>query len=190
MDTGKTKDAVGGRRRGWAVVVWLVVLGGLVGGYWWEVRMTGNAAGSMNFVNARISEADVEKYQLRELWNRYDPDVYEGLDPFASGRKQWVIDKQADAFLILVDSGGIEDPGLLKFVMRWQSQDYVVMMRIGAGGSKEFSKVPFVRYWELESISGPGNKNDALEVLRAAITTYGVVGLIHQFEELELHFNF
>ncbi|MCB1774087.1 MAG: hypothetical protein KDI88_10755, partial [Gammaproteobacteria bacterium] len=131
-----------------------------------------------------------EKYGLRELWDRYDPDVYGGMDPFAGGLQEWVFDKQTDTFLMLVDGGGRDDPGRLTYVLHWNDQDYAAVLRLGSGSSKTFKDVPYVKYWELKNISGPGDIEKAKQVLKSALTTYGAMGLFRKFDDVVLHFDF
>ena len=174
-----------------AAVVVLVVAAVLIGGWYGrQGEAMDNAASGLNFVNARISEEEVEKYGLRELWDRYDPDVYGGMDPFAGGYQEWVVDKSADAFLMRVDSGGRDDPGRLTYVLHWKNQDYVAVLRLGSGTSKSFKEVPYVKYWELKHISGPGNIKEAKQVLKSALTAYGAIGLLRKIDDVVLHFDF
>jgi hypothetical protein len=74
--------------------------------------------------------------------------------------------------------------------LRWKNQDYIAMLRLGPGSSKTFKEVPYVKYWELKGISGPGNITEAKQVLKMALTAYGAVGLLRQIDDVVLYFDF
>jgi hypothetical protein len=64
------------------------------------------AKDNMPFVNEYVSDDDIEKYRLDELWLRYHPE-YKSVPSIY--RHNWTIDRERNTYFMVVGGGGREE---------------------------------------------------------------------------------
>lgn len=141
----------------------------------------------MPFINEYVSEDDVEKYKLVELWLKYHPgrkSVPEGLD------FHWTVDKKNNMYFKIVSSGREElfntkicilfiDGNEIEFELE-QADSYM-----DAGDT-------LVKVWELIRIKPAmqeEKKQSVLSVLRDALAAYGVAGIASHNNNYKIKFK-
>lgn len=55
----------------------------------------------MAFVNEYISEEDIKKYEIREIWDKFHP--FSKNDMNLLKKHSWTVDKERDVFLFLLN---------------------------------------------------------------------------------------
>ena len=102
----------------------------------------------MAFVNEYVPEEDVKKYGLTEMWLRYHPE-YDSYP--ASFRHKWTVDRERDAYFMVVVGGGREGEGPL-CLLHFAAGRFSVQLRKARSSSIAFDEQPYRIVWDLMDI--------------------------------------
>jgi len=143
----------------------------------------------MPFINEYVSDEDIKKYQLDELWFKYNPGKNEVPSYF---QHHWTVDKENNMFLKLAKTGREEHSNRLKFALYMNDDLFEVVAEKAKGCSLKFSEQPYKIVWELITIT-PTKLLDKhiniISILQDALTTYGVGGILKQVPNTIVEFN-
>lgn len=134
----------------------------------------------MTFVNEYVSEDDVKKYQLDELWFKYNPGKKEVPSYF---QHHWTVDKENNVYFVLVDIGREEHSNRLKFILYINGDLFEVVVEKAKGGSLKYNEQPYKIVWELIAITPTillDKHKNIISILQNALSTYGVRGILKQ----------
>jgi hypothetical protein len=146
----------------------------------------------MAFVNEYASDDDVERYGLREIWDKYHP--MDKGEYFYGRKAEWTVDRDNQAFLMLAAIGIREDSNKLEFLLWLNGTEVIASLTMLPGSSARLDDDPFVIVWGLnylrikKGIEIP--KEQILDVLKSALSTYGYWGIRHQIPNTEVRFHF
>ncbi|PIE74112.1 MAG: hypothetical protein CSA19_01445 [Deltaproteobacteria bacterium] len=137
----------------------------------------------MAFVNEYVTEADNKRYNLDELWARYNGVLSQKLPD----KKCWVIDREKEIWLL--DTGRIPDPDLDHaylpeqiWTLHYQGDN--IEVRIQVSDDKEIAGKQYKRVWDLLALSSDALENLQtellLQILEEMLKTYGYMGLTVQ----------
>lgn len=144
----------------------------------------------MSFVNEFVPEEDINKYRLREIWDKYHPFSKEGLNK--SFRHSWTIDREKDVFIIPASTGREEFSNQTIWILWWKGVELSVTLR--QSGSEKISEGTGLVVWELESIWKPQgcaiNDREIIPVLKEALSAYGFYGIYRQLPDYKVGFKF
>jgi hypothetical protein len=145
----------------------------------------------MAFVNEYASDEDIEKYGLKEIWDKYYP--FRKGKYFGGNRPAWTIDRERNAFLMVVARGTGEEGNQVSFLLWWDGAHVVARMK-QKGGSADLEEVPFYRIWHLVKLATPSDlpisREDILDALKDALTVYGYWGVQEQVPNTIVKFSF
>lgn len=153
----------------------------------------------MAFVKAFVSEQDVEKYDLDNLWNKYY--TYGRRMPERRTVRQppchdWVIDRDRDIWLLPLDvimnttgntPSGLDEPtGIYMFLLYLQGEYIEIHLSKAKGSSVYFRETPFLLIWQLDYIHPASLPNitsaQLLTIIKEILMAYGDSGM-HSFVE-------
>lgn len=143
----------------------------------------------MPFENEYVSAEDIEKYKLDDLWKR----THLGQAKLA-GRHSWTIDKEKSVFLMFIRSGHeIDTANIFTALLWWNGQEiYLELERVGNANIKQQEGHGT---WHLRSIEIPSNFKAATieeikEVVKEALTKYGLMGVYLSVQKYFVNFSF
>lgn len=140
----------------------------------------------MTFINEFVSDDDVKKFKLNEMWDRYHP--YSKGDMNVGFRHSWTIDREKNIFFIPARSGREEHSNRKECILYWKGIELkVILIKHG------LSPGPGVR-WEVNSVQKPNveviPESEILSTLKAALGVYGYRGVWRQVDEYQVEFDF
>jgi len=142
----------------------------------------------MAFINEYISDEDVEKYNLKELIDKYKRYTYSPrLDDI-----NWTVDKENDIWLIYF--GREHDPemdhGFTRehiFVLYYKGQLIEARLWLEEDSSFNIHTRPYIINWKLLSLTSNSlssiDMKTLKEILCSALKTYGSLGIFDQTHE-------
>jgi len=150
----------------------------------------------MSFVCEYVSEEDIKKYKLKELWLEYNP--FKIKNEADEKKYQWSVNKKNGSFLILVKQEIMDHQPLNDYtwIFHCSDKNYEIKLKRGEASSREFKDTPFVVAWDLVKCFLEGEEvllNDAVSVgLKQALMAYGYSGVrMRKFAPVcEFKFNF
>ena len=144
----------------------------------------------MAFVNEYISEDDIKKYGIREIWAKFRSNTNG-----KSNRTQydWTIDKERDIFFISAKSGR-EDKSNEIIAILWWRGIYLSVTLAKIGGELDFRNRIGSVLWEFRGIWKPEGFNvldeEIIPILKEALVAYQLDGVEHPMVEYKVNFNF
>lgn len=136
----------------------------------------------MSFVNEYISDEDVNKYDIKNIYERFHIAYY---------RPSWTVDKERDAYLRYVQRGREESAQEIDFLFYWQGDLLYVRLHCEGGGEfkgpgwSAYSNLRIgvpERYYLTEGIELPSSlraqEKQILEALKDALTAYKDLGVL------------
>jgi len=146
----------------------------------------------MAFVNEYASDEDIEKYGLREIWDKYHP-LRKGRY-FGGNRPDWTIDREQNIFLMQVGQGRGEAGNKVKFLLWANGQHIVAWLEVVGGESDDLNNGPFKRVWDLSKLEVPMDcsisESLIINMLKSAVETYGYLGICRQVPNTTISFIF
>ena len=146
----------------------------------------------MAFVNEYASDEDIEKYGLREIWDKYHPqrqgDYFYGRQP------EWTVDREANAFLTVLGIDHGEYGNRIDFLLWKNGVEVKADLELLSDSNGDLNAIPFRRIWGLKRLSVPNStdisESDITETLRQALTAYGYRGVRNQRPNTIVEFTF
>jgi hypothetical protein len=146
----------------------------------------------MGFVNEYVPEADIEKYDLRGIWDKYHP-LKKGRY-YGGNQPEWTIDREINVFLMLLDIGRGAHGNRKKFLLWWDGDHIVTELDLVDGSSGDLDANPFMRVWNLVRVILPSSLKEkrelVLRLLKEAVTVYGYRGVRKQLPNTVVEFKF
>lgn len=146
----------------------------------------------MAFVNEYVPDEDIEKYDLRGIWDKYYP-LYKGEFYFGN-KPHWTIDRENNLFLTTIEPGGSGRGNRKRFLLWFDGMHVVVELALVEGSSGDLDANPFVRVWDLVrlDIQGSAKKEEIelIQVLKDAMNAYGYRGATGQRPNTVVEFKF
>lgn len=148
----------------------------------------------MLFVNEFASDDDIEKFDLKGIWDKFHP-ARKGKH-FLGERPALTIDRSRNIFLMKIPelAREREEATAQRKLLWWDGIQIVFVVELANGSSFRGSDRPFKRIWNLLSLSIPRGLNvpreDVVEVIKEAVTCCGYLGLYMQIPNTETKVNF
>ena len=146
----------------------------------------------MGFVNEYVPEADIEKYDLRGIWDKYYP--FRKGRYFGGNKPHWTVDRESNTYLMSVGIGRGEHGNRRKFLLWVDGVHVIAQVDLVKGSSGDLDANPFVLIWDLAQIQIPlpieENKADIIRTLKDALVTYGYWGITDQRPNTVVEFKF
>ena len=154
----------------------------------------------MAFITERISEEDIEKYDLLKPCNEICEKYHQGKLSCASlNSRDWCIDGERGIWLFVVRSIIIGDPrdmnysGEVIWLLHYKGKDIEIDLRDidNENTSKKITDNPFKIIYELESIRsdiGDIPKQEIVDILKEILNEYGDGGSIIPKENIQVTF--
>jgi hypothetical protein len=146
----------------------------------------------MGFVNEYVPEADIEKYGLRGIWDKYYP-LYKG-EFFLGNKPHWTIDRSKNTFLMSIGIGRGEHGNRRKFLLWLNGTHVVIEVDLLKGSSGNLDASPFILIWGLARMKLPetlGEKEEEMiQTFKKALTTFGYWGITDQRPNTTVEFKF
>jgi hypothetical protein len=146
----------------------------------------------MAFVNEYASDEDVEKYGLKEIWDKYH--THSKGDYFSGYKPTFTIDRERNIFLLALGQASGADGNRTMFLMWWSGNEIRVDLELTAGSSRKTNEQPFFRVWELAYIRVPQGfeapETEVIEILKEAVQSYGYRGMAKQIPNTIVKFSF
>jgi hypothetical protein len=144
----------------------------------------------MAFVNEYVPEEDIKKYNLMEIWDSFRVPSHRG-ELLPGFRFTWTIDRERNIFFMPVRGGTEEHPTRDECVLWWNGSQVVITIDRCLDNLHEVNKKTV---WELINICKPTNftvsDNEIINILKEALTTYGVRGIWHSTPNYIVEFKF
>jgi hypothetical protein len=144
----------------------------------------------MTFINEYVSDEDIRKYRLDDLWDRTHP-----RQPWrGTHRHSWTIDRNRNTYLMLIRSGReMKSANRFEFLLWWDGNEIYLDLeregnanfRTGEGSGKWHLRNPH----QLASIDA-AKSNEIAAALKAALLQYGFSGVEHQLKNYVVHTAF
>jgi len=145
----------------------------------------------MAFVNEFVSAEDIEKYHLDSLYLRWNP-FHKSVPP--SHRHMWTVDREREAFLMVLAFGTEGYPRRTSGVLFWRGIEWQVAFDRDDESSEQLTDVPFKRVWKLGRIQHPQGKdvplNELLPIVKEALVVHGFRGAAAQVPNTVVEFKF
>lgn len=146
----------------------------------------------MAFVNDYAKDGELERFKLREMWDKYLP-RYKGN--YWMGRvPDLTIDRDSNSYLMITGSGGEDTPNWKYFLLWLDGFEVKATVKHVPGGSTSFSDNPFRIIWDLvrlDFVSGGDERRDeVIATLRSALSVYGYRGIHRQVLNTLVEFRF
>lgn len=147
----------------------------------------------MAFVNEYISDEDMEKYDIRSVWARFDRIKSNEERDMLMGKYSWTIDRERDIFFIPVEWGREEFSNEITSLLSWGGAQLLVKIA-NMGGYLDYpSKAGSVK-WGLLDIKAPdvfhASREDIVSVLKEVLIVYQLDGVSHPMHSFAVTFNF
>ena len=145
----------------------------------------------MDFVNEYISEEDIKKYGIREIWDQFHP--FSKNDMNLLKKHSWTVDRDRDVFFIPAKSGREEKSNQI-IAMLWWEEIYLSVTLANVGGKLDYlNKIGSV-VWALIDIWRPGDSTISdtviIPVLKEALIAYQFDGIRNPMTEYKVEFTF
>ena len=146
----------------------------------------------MGFFNEYVPDEDIEKYDLRGIWDKYHP-LRKGRY-FGGNKPSWTIDREANVFLMSIRIGRGEHGNRTKFLL-WRNGEHIVAeLDLVEGSSGDLEANPFIVVWDLVRMELPTKlderKTEIGALLKHALRTYGYWGIRNQRPNTIVEFKF
>ena len=145
----------------------------------------------MTFINEYASDADIEKYELNDVWDRYRPAQKKR---FWGRKPELTVDHERNVFLMVHSSGAVSGGTQFKFLLSINKQESFVYLNLVKGTSRNLSERPFSMVWDLVLIEKPENScledSEIVRETKAAVSAYGYSGARKQVPGTVVKFNF
>ncbi|MDR7090210.1 hypothetical protein [Cellvibrio fibrivorans] len=142
----------------------------------------------MAFINEYISEEDIKKYGIREIWDQFHP--FSKNDLNLQKKHSWTVDKDRGVFFIPAKSGKEEYSNQIICILWWRGTYLSVTLR--KFGYPELPKNTI--RWDFEDVWRPEGcsitDEEIKPVLMEALLVYGARGVEKQRPELLVSFGF
>lgn len=147
----------------------------------------------MTFLNEYISDEDRKKYDIEELYIKYNPHlIKKGVPDYK--KLKWTVDKDRDIFLMRMRVGREELSHHSKWVLFWEGRKISVELARASGGSKDYHEVPYVKIWDLVSITQDElidlDEDLVVKKLKEALVIFGDDGANSYVDNVVVKFNF
>lgn len=146
----------------------------------------------MGFVNEYVPEADIEKYDLHGIWDKYYP--FRKGRYFGDNNPSWTVDREVNVFLMSIGIGRGEHGNRTKFLLWWNRTHLVAELDLVEGSSGDLDANPFMRVWDLVRIDLPteleGKRTEVERTLKEALRIYGYWGVRKQRPNTVVEFKF
>ncbi|MBK8186316.1 MAG: hypothetical protein IPK77_03185 [Cellvibrio sp.] len=150
----------------------------------------------MAFINQYISEEDMQKYNIREIWKKiYPSHSYKSLDNIATlnGKYSWTVDRARNIFFIMMLSGTFESSHLSSSVLSLEGK-LVKIVLSSEGGSWDNNTRNGHQIWGLHSIERLDKSSISdeyiLERLKEALKTHQISGIYRLTNTYSVSFTF
>lgn len=151
----------------------------------------------MAFVNEYISQHDIKKnnlnelfkqYRLKSQWDELDKNYFDYIWTIDKGRKIWLT---LAAHVLGTDRHAFEQTGEQVFILNIQGENIEVRLMTSKESTTSFKTVPFMQIWEFmsmtpESLAGY-EKKEIIEILKEALAVYGYDGINKQINNDSMH---
>lgn len=143
----------------------------------------------MTFINEFVSDEDIKKYKLQDIWDRYHPFSKEDVN--SSFRYAWTIDREKNVFFIPASTGREEYSNRTECIFYWKKVELKVTLTQHALPSVSELGVR----WKLKSIRKQDREamipcQEILSALRDALSVYGHRGIWRQVDGYKVEFDF
>ena len=146
----------------------------------------------MGFVNEYVPDEDIEKYDLRGIWDKYYP-LYKGEFYFGN-KPHWTVDRESNAFLTTIEPGRSGRGSRKRFLFWLDGKHIVVELALAPGSSGDLDADPFIRIWDLIQTNIPdadeNEKAKVMRLLKDALSAYGYRGVTDQRPNTVVKFKF
>lgn len=149
----------------------------------------------MAFINEYISQDDMAKYKIRDLWRRIKGYVSESdaeVDAYV-GRASWTVDKSQEIFFIFTGYGKEEESNQMHGVLG--CKDMFLNVSVAAvGGHFDYKTKIGAKTWSLIHISKPEgffvSDAEIVSALKSALTAYQFDGIKTSMIDYPVTFTF
>lgn len=147
----------------------------------------------MGFVNEYISNEDIGKFKIREIWRVFDRFSTDEEREVLMGGYSWTVDKSKEIFMFPVESGRDEKSNETTFAFSWKGTllSFIVAR---VGGNSDFKNNCGSAEWGLINLWKPeGFSVDDCELISAikdALSVYGYRGISRPMESYSVTFTF
>ena len=132
----------------------------------------------MAFENEYISEEDIKKYKLDEVWLKWHP-FDESVPKYV--RLTWTVDREREAYFMRVRVGREEESNQVTFVFYTRGEKFTVKLDRAPGGSINYKERPYRIVWRLVGIwpaqPKSASRDEVLNDLKDALTAFGEGGV-------------
>lgn len=145
----------------------------------------------MAFVNEYVSEEDIEKYNLKEIWLNFRPGRKKEIPSYF--RFSWTVDKERNVFFIPAYSGKEEFSDRVNCIFSWKGVLLDVTLQ-GVSGWLDYENGRGEKQWGLINIKKPKGflvpDVDIISVLKEALLAFGCDGVTTPMKDLRISFVF
>lgn len=144
----------------------------------------------MPFSNEFISTEEVEKLNLKEVWDKYKP-RFKG-EYWLGRQPDLTIDRDRNAFLMLLSYGDQYHPSWHYFLLSIDGRETSLILDLDKRSSTRLSDKPFKRVWKIVKldIEDSGFREYVVNVLKDALVAYGYRGIHKKVDDIEVAFCF
>ena len=148
----------------------------------------------MTFINEFASDEDIQEYDLNGIWDKYHP-ASKG-DYYLGQRPAWTIDRERNIFFLPIAEMARESEEASKErkLLWWNGVHVIAVITYAAGTSVNTNDSPYRQVWDLVSLSIPEGldvpREGLIQILKEALTTYGLLGVYKQVPNTISDFNF
>lgn len=153
----------------------------------------------MAFVNEFVSEVDIKRHGLDELMRKHNHWNWRDGRP-STFRHAWTIDRERNAFALPLfswtDDRSDRPMATRKqsWVVDWQGYRAIAVIDRAPSSSSDLNDAPYRINWVLVDLdltsAGNLSREQALMLLKEALTVYGHLGLYLQPTVTDVTFNF
>lgn len=147
---------------------------------------------SMDFVNEYASIEDIEKYELRALWDRFCPK--EKGNYFSGKKPSFIIDRVRNTFMLTIGQGYGDVGNRKMFLLKFRGEEILFDLDLVDGSSPNINDRPFFRVWDLGYMKIPEHmidqKDEIVSVIKEAVAVYGYRGISKQIPNTVVRFKF
>ena len=128
----------------------------------------------MAFVKEKVSEENVERFKLNELWNEYNQGAFIRL-PDRCFEHYWIIDKERGIWLY---EATIDKDNFFQtvFIFNYKNKNVEIRVKTSDKGSQRPSDNPYIKIWDFISLNPKSieelNSKDIKEILKEALVVY------------------
>ena len=146
----------------------------------------------MGFVNEYVPEADIEKYDLHGIWDKYYP--FRKGRYFGGNKPHWTVDRDSNTYLMSIGIGRSEHGNRKKFLFWVEGTHVVIEVDLLKGSSGDLDANPFKMIWGLAGMetSEPlkDREEDVIRGFKEALSVYGYWGIWNQRPNTVVEFEF